>query len=91
MMGNGSSINAPSGVPNQLVSFSSQSKNQGKVSGGKFFKSKIDFMAPIKSLQKKELDSFANNLSDDSYNDIAPLKVGLDHHTNMYQHHQRGP
>lgn len=32
-------------------------------------------MAPIKSLQKKEQDSFMNNLSDDSYNDLVPIKL----------------
>ena len=30
-------------------------------------------MAPIKSLQKRELDPLANHLSDDSYNEGVPL------------------
>ena len=33
-------------------------------------------MAPIKSLQKKETDQLANNLSEDSYNDIVSLGKG---------------
>ena len=42
-------------------------KQQNKISSNKFFKSKIDFTAPIKSLQlQQNADAMQNNLSDDS-------------------------
>jgi len=44
----------------------SQINGNNKLSSKKFFKSKIDFMAPIKSLQKKDQVEAANALSDDS-------------------------
>lgn len=48
-----------------------------KISGKKFFKSKIDFMAPIKSMQKREmLDPLTNHLSDDT---ITQYDAGYRH------------
>jgi hypothetical protein len=45
--------------------------SQNKLSNKKFFKSKIDFMAPIKSLRGNGRDDPNNNLSDDTYYEPA--------------------
>lgn len=46
--------------------------------GKKFFQSKIDFMAPVKSLQNRSvaMDPLANHLSDDSFYEAPPAKQG---------------
>jgi len=53
--------------PNQSINTNGNpAKNMNKISSKKFFKSKIDFAAPIKSLQQKG-GTLEPNLSDDSY------------------------